>query len=647
MKTRTAFLFGSLSLVLAACSGSSSPDPVGGNDPDPVAQGLLSPVTNTAAFEQSIKDGLARMTSSDVLARADAAATASYTGTYTQELDVDEADSVRYDGERLIVAPRRFSGCCFILDAAFAPPDGLPVPGAIRILETDPVLATAQLISEIELDIGESVQGMYQVDDTLFALTAEHFYGSYGQFWADIAVWAPEKLGFEVYDLSDTANPELKLEAEIEGVFVASRRVEDTIYVVTRHTPTIDGLHYYVTTEQQRLENEELLQSATLEDLMPKVTIAGETRLLAQPENCYVTTTDDTTNNPILTSITAIPVNDPENFTTACYNESAYGSYVSHDSFYLTELRPNTSLQRDITRIHKFGLAGTTIDYRGSADIEGTVWQGNQSDFRLSEQGGDLRVLSSQFDWNSEDFVDHYLYVLRESQTTPDLEIISNLPNDARPEEIGQPNEPLFGVRFLENRAYAVTAERIDPLYVIDLTDPEDPYIAGELHVPGVSDFLHPVTENLLLGLGRDAGGGVKVELFDASDISLPVSRGTHVIGGSGSYSEAVFNRHAFTYQADVDGVDRFIVPVNAFASDGSYTFLGSALHLFEIQNKLTPALTMMNQVGTVQPLSSGGEPEWIERSRAYLHDNAIFYVRDEDVWGSFWSVPSTTNGPF
>ncbi|HMB74280.1 MAG TPA: beta-propeller domain-containing protein, partial [Gammaproteobacteria bacterium] len=439
MNQLTAMISGSLLLVLAGCGSSSGPRTV--PDPGPEPQGLLSPITDTAAFERSIKEGLARMTSADVLDAATAAEGASYTGTYTQELNVDEADSVRYDGEHLVVAPRRFSACCFIFDDGLVPPDNVPPPGAIRILATDPGNGTAELVSEIELESGVSVQGMYQTGDTLFALTAERFFGSYGQFWADIAIWAPEQLGIELYDLNDAANPVLEFEAKIDGVFVESRRVGNTVYIVTRFTPSLDGLHYYVTTAQQQVENELLLSSATLEDLLPKVTVAGQSRLLVQPENCYVTTTDDTDNNPVLTSITAVPLDDPENFTTACYNESAYGVYVSENAFYLAELRPDTALQRDITRIHKFAAAGTSLDYRGSADIEGTVWRGNQSDFRLSEHNGDLRVLASQFDWASDDFVDHVLYILRESTTTPDLEIISTLPNNARPQEIGQVNE--------------------------------------------------------------------------------------------------------------------------------------------------------------------------------------------------------------
>ncbi|MDH3441046.1 MAG: beta-propeller domain-containing protein, partial [Gammaproteobacteria bacterium] len=506
---------------------------------------------------------------------------------------------------------------------------------------------TANLVSEIPLEDGSSVQGMYVDGDRMFALTAQSFYGTFGQLWADAAIWAPEKLGFKTYDVSDAANPVLRFEATIDGVFVESRRIANTVYIVSRHTPRIDGLHYYVTTDAQETDNEALLAQTTLDDLLPKITIAGETKRLVEPGNCFVTSAADIAAYPVLTSITAIPMDDPANFRTTCYNESAYGVYVSESALYFAESRPDTSLRRDVTRIHKFALAGTQVRYRGSADIGGTVWQGNQSDFRLSEHQGDLRILTSQFDWTNDDFVDHELYVLRESATTPDLEIVSKLPNEMRPEEIGKPNEALFGVRFLAERAYAVTFERIDPLYVIDLADPADPYIAGELLVPGVSDFLHPVTDELLLGLGRDMPGGVKLELFDASNIALPLSRGTAVIGGPGSYSEAIYDRHAFTYQPDVAGIDRFTVPANVFASDGSYRFLGSALYLFEIRDKMTPALAALNLIGSVEPPAVSMDPAWIERSRAFIHDDTIFYVRDEDVWASFWSAPSIVNGPF
>lgn len=644
MTRLTAILCGLILLVLAGCgSGSNSNS---GNPPDPQPVGLLSRVTDVGAFEASIKDGLTAMTSAEVLANAGAAQDTNFTGTYTQEINVDELDSVRYDGDHLIVAPRRYFRCCFILDTAFAP-DEPPPADSIRILATDPANGTAGLAGEIPLDDGTSVQGMYLAGDRMFALTAQRIYGSYGELWADVAIWAPEQTGFSIYDISDAANPALEIEASLDEYAVESRRVGNTVYVVSRYTPWVDGLHYYVSTSAQQAENAALLAATPLEDLLPTITIGGETRALVQPENCYVTTGDVVDNNPVLTSITAIPLDDPQNFTTACYNESAYGVYVSENALYFAELRPDNALQRDVTRVHKFALTATVIAYRGSADIVGTVWQGNQADFRLSEHDGVLRVLASQFDWGSEDFVDHQLYVLRESTTRPDLEVLSMLPNDSRPEEIGKPNEALFGVRFTADKAYVVTFEQIDPLYVIDLVDPADPYIAGELQVTGVSDFLHPVTDGLLLGLGRSAEGGIKLELYDVSNIAQPLSRGSAVLGGQGSFSEAVFDRHAFTYQADVGGKDRFTIPANLFASDGSYNYLGSALYLFEIVDKTMPSVAGLNLVGSLEPPSSGGEPDWVERSRAYIHDDTVYYVRDEDVWAAFWHTPSIVNGPF
>jgi uncharacterized secreted protein with C-terminal beta-propeller domain len=647
MKRIMAILSGFVLLAIAGCgsSGSSSNDM-----PDPQPLGLLSAVTDVAAFEAAIKSGLTKMSTAEQLALAAAVGDANFTGTYTQELNVDELDAVRYDGEHLFVAPRRYFNCCFILaDTLALPEDSGAVPErSIRILATDPANGAADVVGTIPLEDDISVQGMYLEGGKMVALTGQMIYGSYGELWADFAIWAPVQLGFRVYDVSDAGNPGLDIEASIDGVFVESRRIGNTVYIVSRYTPWIEGLHYYVATAEQQAENQALLASTTLEDLLPKITIAGETRSLIAPESCYVTTNDDTSNYPVITSITAVPIDDPTNFTTACYNEDAYGVYVSENTLYFTELRPDTAAQRDITRIHKFALAGTSINYRGSADVEGVVWRGGQADFRMSEHNGDLRLLASQFDWGNEDFVDYQLYILRESSTGPDLEIVSTLPNDSRPEEIGKPNESLFGVRFLGDTAYAVTFERIDPLYAIDLSNPADPFIAGELEVTGFSDFLHPVTDDLLLGLGSSANGGVKLELFDVSNIAQPLSRGSATIGGRGSYSEAVYDRHAFTYQADANGPDRFTIPANVFATDGSYQFLGSTLYLFEILDKNMPALAALNSIGSIEPPSvDPNAPNWAERSRSFIHDDTVYYIRDEDVWTALWHTPSIVNGPF
>ncbi len=640
-------LSGLVLLAFVGCGTSSSPD----DAPDTPPVGLLSQVTDAAAFEASIKSGLTALSSTEQLALAGAAADSNFTGTYTQEKNVDEFDAVRYDGSHLFVAPRRYYRCCFIL--ADAEQNGAADTAAdpersIRILATDPANGAAELVGTIPLQDDISVQGMYLADERMFALTGQSVFGTFGELWADIAIWAPEQLGYRIYDVSNAADPVLEVDATIDGVFVESRRIGNTVYIVSRYTPYIEGLHYYVSTTEQQTQNEQLLANTSLDDLLPKITINGATSALVAPESCFITTDDDGAGYPVITSITAVPIDDPFAFSTTCYNEQAYGVYVSENALYFTELRPDTAAARNITRIHKFALSGTQIRYRGSADIEGSVWRGGQRDFRMSEHQGDLRVLASQFDWNNEDFVDHKLYILRESGTRPDLDIVSTLPNDNRPGEIGKPNEALYGVRFLADRAYVVTFMRIDPLYAIDLTDPADPFIAGELEVTGFSDFLHPVTDDLLLGLGTGANGGVKLELFDVSNIAQPLSRGSTLLGGRGSSSEAVYDRHAFTYQADVNGMDRFTIPANIYSPDGSYNFLGSGLYLFEIRDKNLPAIASLNSVGSIVPPVDGtNTPYWADRNRAFIHDDTVYYIRDEAVWAAFWHSPSVVNGPF
>jgi uncharacterized secreted protein with C-terminal beta-propeller domain len=644
-------------LVLAAC-GTSSNAPA----PDEPDTALLRKVTAASELESSLKSGLTTIRDTQEVNQAIADATAAanpgnFTGTYTQEENVDEFDAVRYDGEYLYVAPRRYFGCCYILEAASndgASSTGTTPQQSIRILATNPDDGSASLAGEIPLADNLSVQGMYLDDNRMFALTGESIYGSYGSFWADFAPWGPERLGYQVYDVSNPGTPVLEADVKIDGVFVESRRIGDTIYIVTRYTPWITGLNYYVTTPEEQAHNEAILVGVTLDDMLPKITVNDVTASLIAPDKCYITNTDEDTGYPVITSITAVSISDPTSFTTTCYNEETYGVYVSESALYVTQTRQRASLSRYDTRIHKFALASTELRYRGSVDIEGEVWHGGQADFRMSEHNGDLRVLASLFDWGNEDFVDHKLYVLRESTISPELTVVSELPNETRPEEIGKPNEALYGVRFLADRAYAVTFERIDPLYAIDLTDPADPFIAGELFVTGVSDFLHPVTDDLLLGLGTGGNGGIKIELFDVSNIAQPLSRGSAALGGPGSWSEATYDRHAFTYQSDVssaanvNGIDRFAIPANLYSADGSFSFFESGLYLFEIHDKNMPAVAALNSVGSIVPDVGGFEiPFNSSRNRAFIHNDTVYYVRDEAVWSAFWETPTEVYGPY
>lgn len=644
--TRTTLTLGASALLalLFGCGGSGGST---NSPPPPVAPaGLLKPVANAAELETSLKAGFTIVQPGQegglaTLAGGDAGA--QFTGTYTLEQNVDEFDSVKYDGEHLYIAPTRGQfGCCFILETDAVAPPPPSVERSIRILETDPASASAAEVGEIPLEDGISVQGLYNVDDNLVALTAESYFGSYGDNWAALSIWAPERTGLRIYDTSDVSDPQLRFDASLDGHFIESRRVGNTVYLITRYSPFIDGIVPWVTTPAEADANRATLSGVPLDELLPEITVDGVTRQLVDPDRCFITNDEsDPIGYPVITSITAIPINNPSGFETTCYNEDAYGTYMSENAVYLTQSRYD--MDRASTRVHKFALTGGAPAYVGSGEVDGVVWTGGQADFRLNEHEGNLRLLTSTFDGSAADFVDHQLYILREAANAPELEIVSSLPNANRPDEIGKPNEQLFGVRFLGDRVYAVTFEQIDPLYAIDLSDPADPFIAGELEVAGVSDFLHPVTDDLLLGLGRGAGGGIKLELFDVSNIDQPLSVGSDEIGGPGSSSEASWNRHAFTYLPGDNGTDRFAIPAEVTAADGSFTLVESGLRLYEIRDKATPALASLIPAGSVLPSAQSMYPI---RSRSVFHDDAVYYIRDDEVFSALWGSAGIVNGP-
>ena len=247
------------------------------------------------------------------------------------------------------------------------------------------------------------------------------------------------------------------------------------------------------------------------------------------------------------------------------------------------------------TIIHRFELT-KNLGYQGSGAAEGSLYLSGDRDFRINEHDGYLRLVTTQRTGDSSDTVDHKLSILKLNTQDVELDLVSTLPNSERPEAIGKPNEALYGVRFMGDALYLVTFERIDPLYVVDLSQPTDPMIAGELMVTGFSDFLHAVNDDLLMGLGQDENGLVKLELFNVADMTAPYSLGGISLGesegASWGYSEARYNRHAFTYQAIDASKDRFSYP--------SYHFV-----LFRrngLLKKIVGYICLRSTVKTMQP---------------------------------------------
>jgi uncharacterized secreted protein with C-terminal beta-propeller domain len=130
--------------------------------------------------------------------------------------------------------------------------------------------------------------------------------------------------------------------------------------------------------------------------------------------------------------------------------------------------------------------------------------------------------------------------------------------------------EQIRGVRFLGDAGYVVTFRQVDPLFTIDLSQPDAPRVAGELKLLGYSAYLHPIGDGLLLGVGQDATDqgqqlGTQLSLFDVSDLAHPTRLAQRRIGPSSS-SEAEYDHHAFLYWPPTKLA---VLPVNIFDGSG------------------------------------------------------------------------------
>jgi inhibitor of cysteine peptidase len=200
--------------------------------------------------------------------------------------------------------------------------------------------------------------------------------------------------------------------------------------------------------------------------------------------------------------------------------------------------------ERRKTIIHKIGIDEGDIDYKARGEVEGYLL--NQ--FSMDEFQSNLRVATTTFIYRVDSTMYNNVYVLDE-----DLEIIGEIEDIA-------PDEKIYSARFIGERLYMVTFKNIDPFFVIDLSNPEDPNILGELKIPGFSDYLHPYDENHIIGIGKETEGnewggvstkGVKIALFDVSDVENPKQVAKIEIGDSGTDSEALNEHKAFLFDKE------------------------------------------------------------------------------------------------
>lgn len=660
------------SAALAACGGNEVADE-GSNEVDYAAlkrTGIEAKALKQASaqeLENHLKNGIRLNVSSggvaeQVLAVGDAAVTAAaaseHSSTNTHVKGVDETDYVKYDGRYLFMATQPE----YLWDPSSQ--TSTVVDAKIRILETDPANAGIQEVGVIDVadsdwgEVGELylVSGEDNRTTDLVTLRTSWSYLTAAEPALNDALFmlpAPMQNRVQIasYNVEDPASARRDFTVEIDGYLQASRKIGNTLYLVTNYSPYLPMLTYSSAAAGETSENEQRLADLGLADLLPSVSInGGADTPLHEAGDCYLPADlDSTYGYSNIVSIVAIDLAGQRIASSKCLNSEVSGIYSSTDNLYIggsvyAQWPDNDSY----TVVHKFSLGNNEVSYRSTGVVPGVLgWQ--DPSFRMDEHNSQLRIVTTRHDANWAP--SHLLHVLRDPSDGAQMETIAALPNEQHPEPIGKPNEDIQAVRFHGDRAFVVTFRRIDPLYVLDLADAANPFIAGQLEIPGFSSYLHPVSDNYLLGIGYDGTDtgtttGVKTSLFDIRDLRAPVEINSMVIGEQGTWSPALNDLRAITFlEAGADQL-RFAFPVSTYGAD--WQWQEEALHLFEV-NGLASGNADLLHAGKIVSEQANDQTYWASYSgtdRSVLHGEAVYYTHGADVWAALWSNPAGAVGP-
>lgn len=425
----------------------------------------------------------------------------------------------------------------------------------LRSLRVSP--GPVALLDELSLDIGDRAE-MLLIGDRLVVLSQ-----------AATTDGRPVTR-VRVVDGRDPGALRLVNEGDVDGSYVSARRIGSTVrLVVTRPGPTLpfvfpqsadDG----ATAEALRL-NRALVERSQITDWLPGATTAGRAVSPAVP--CAETYLPQTFSGPGATAVLTLSPRDGRILHSTAVVATSSEVYATSGRLYLAT-GAWTPAGAVTTEIHRFDVSdpGKSV-YEASGSVPGRLLRAPWfvagsvlGQWALSEHNGDLRVATTR------DLADdNGITVLRR--------LHDRLVPVGAVAGLGR-GEQLYAVRFMGERAYAVTYRKVDPLYIVDLSNPAAPRVLGELKVPGYSAYLHPVGKSLLLGIGQDdpnedgLADGTQVSLFDVADASRPKRVAQLKLGDRGTVAGVEADHRAFTWWPNPA---RAIVTLSNFSDPGAF----------------------------------------------------------------------------
>ncbi len=426
-----------------------------------------------------------------------------------------------------------------------------------------------------------------------------------------------------VYNITDKASIKQVREVELEGNYVSSRKIGTVVYLIANRYVN------YNTIKNNEENATPSYRDTAVKDEFINIDYKDIRYIPGLIEPSYMT-------------MAAIDISNSTPAQVGTYLGAGSNIYASAQSLYIAlsgYAYDRTSPNKEIaasrfnqkTNIYKFQLNNMKVTYLALGEVPGRI----QNQFSMDENGEYFRIATTS------------------NKETPDVRFVSmnniyvldaTMSCAGKIEDIA-PGEIIYSTRFIGDRAYMVTFRTVDPFYVIDLKDPLKPNILGALKIPGFSDYLQPYDENHIIGFGKDTVElpnsydketttayyqGMKVALFDVSDVKNPRQMYSTSIGDRGTDSEILTNHKALLFSKDKNLL-AFPVTVaevkNKQASPsteyGHFVYQGAYIYNIDLKNGFS-LKGRITHVSDEEYLKSGDL--WYERDK---NVRRILYVGD------------------
>lgn len=422
-----------------------------------------------------------------------------------------------------------------------------------------------------------------------------------------------------IYDCSNKKDVHIVREVELDGSYISSRMIGTRLFLLANksissvlYSPVWDRIY-------QKGDYRELLA-----DGYSKETVDNVLSMAEKPQFCdsaegkgFIGIPYDRLRyfpdsiEPNYLVIASLDITKPgEKADISAYLGAGQNVYASLENMYISFMDyENYSIFRGFsgfmpesrtnTVVYKFSLENGMVSYRNKGTVPGSIL--NQ--FSMDEDKGFFRIATTAGDtWRSDEGTSrNNIYILDET-----MSITGKIENMA-------PGERIYSVRFVGDRAYVVTFRNVDPLFVLDLRNASSPRILGSLKLPGYSDYLQPYDENHIIGFGKETVEtkgqayyqGMKMAMFDVTDVAKPVRKFAVDIGDRGTDSELLRNHKALLFSKskglisfpvtlyevtnrDKESQGSNMIQYGSFTFQGAYVYQVDSEKGFKLKGRIT-----------------------------------------------------------